>query len=246
MRKKKEWWIIKGVPSPVYVNYKKGKTAYLSIILAIVFLLVFFLELFQYVPSGLSIVILSLGIILQGVSTLLGIISPSTGLKVTDMRYVESLMRTLNGYVRRWSIPSITIPVAATLSNGLYMYITKKRGFLKIYLIKPMIYYRVTSSKPVFKIKWLQKTKYEGIIIGIADLTAPHPELRNTNYFLRAKVIEAPTTIDPMKIYNILREFDIVINKGMYHGRTTVDWRHTYTRQSFKSTRKTTKYHRRR
>lgn len=73
------------------------------------------------------------------------------------------------------------------------------------------------------------KTKYEGIIIGIADLTAPHPELRNTNYFLRAKVIEALTTIDPMKIYNILREFDIVINKGMYHGRTTVDWRHTYT-----------------
>ncbi len=245
MKKKKDWWNIKGVPSPIYVNYKKGKTAYLSLVLAVVFLLVFFLELFQYVPSGLSIVILSLGIILQGVSTLFGIISPNTGLKVTDIRYVESLMRTLNGYVRRWSIPSITIPVAASLSNGLYMYIAKKRGFLKIYLVKPMIYYRVMSSKPVFKIRWVQKAKYEGLIVGIADLTVPHPELRNTNYFLRAKVIEAPTIIDPMKIYNILREFDIVINRGIYHGRTTAYWGHPYTGQSFKNTRKTTKYHRR-
>ncbi|MCD6195905.1 MAG: hypothetical protein J7J82_03885 [Staphylothermus sp.] len=244
MSKKKEWWNIKGVPSPVHINYKKSKTAYLSLLLAVAFLLVFFLELFQYVPSGLSVVVLSLGIILQGVSTLLGIVNPSTGLRVTDIRYIESLMRTLNGFIRRWSVPSITIPVAATISNGIYMFIAKRKGSLKIYLLKPVIYYRVMSGKPVFKIKWVQKTKYYGLTMGIADLTVPHPELRNTNYYLRAKVVEAPTTIDPVKIYNFLKEFDIVVNKGMYHGGDTTDRRHTYTRQSYKSTREIAKHYR--
>jgi len=102
-----------------------------------------------------------------------------------------------NPAVEKWCSPSKLIPVCCTLKSGVYVVVLEYWTVLRILLLKPTAYVKVARGKPVVKVKWVRvsgagKLREVGAKIrkGVASVTFPHVEYKDTLYTARAYAVE--------------------------------------------------------
>lgn len=217
-----KWWVIEGVRQPVYIGLEGRGRGYGVLIVAVFILSLTLGEIAGFLPSGITILVSTILLILEGVLNLL------TGygrlkLGKTDTLYIQNLLKTLSTNISKWSIPSRNTPVVATTNRGVYIVLYYQRGILKTMIFKPVVYYGVKTGKPVTrikKIKSIEGKKLKDIeFIGVADIVFPHPEIKNMNYKVRAKTIVARQDINPHEINTIIEKFnEYFVEGGVVYG----------------------------
>ncbi len=205
-----KWWIIKDVKPPVYVNLRV-KRSYTLLALLVFILGIILGEASGLLPPGISVLVSTIVLIIEAI---INIFTGIGKLKLgkTDILFIQNVLRSISTRIGKWSIPSRNIPVVATLSNGLYMVIYYHTNRLKLVLLKPIVYNRVLMGKPVIKIRKNNGIKKRvdstTLWIGYANIIFPHPEIRNTNYYVTAKTIITEQYIPPDKISMLIEKFD--------------------------------------
>ncbi|ADI31783.1 hypothetical protein [Staphylothermus hellenicus] len=214
-----EWYVVKGLKPPIYVgltrNSRKRIISILYILLALLIIFIFIAESSGLFIQGLSMILLFLLILGQGLLSFL----PTRGkvLSLSDQKYIRGLLESIKDYVSKWSIPSNNIPVVAILSNGIYMYIYYSTGAkLLITFVKPTMYLKIVQGKPTVKTKFIKqyngKTwRNKGLIIGVIDAVFPHPEIRGMNIHIRGNAIKLSTPIEHGQIREIVSNFNKIV-----------------------------------
>ncbi len=203
-----KWWIIEGVKHPTYIGLKEPRktiSSLLYIVYALVILSLFILESMDVLPIGTTLSFVTSSVLLD---VIFKVVSKKKLTRI-DAMYIRGLLKTLDGKIIRWSIPSHTIPVVGVLDNGvnLLLFYDNARG-LVILLFKPLIYYRVLYGKPQVKYKWKIIVKDSEFRKGLLQLTYPHTDIRSINYIAIVKSIYLPAGIENNKLLNIINNFE--------------------------------------
>ncbi len=206
-----EWWVIEGVPKPVYV-YKgrdRGRVLAITALISLVALLI--VQSLGELLHGPAFIIIILCIIAQFIASLGS--SLQRTVTSSDIAYAKQLLRVLDGRVRVWSIPSPYIVVAAQLENTAYLYLYLYKGQLYMIYGRPIVYGRIV--KPSKKVKVLKIEDYMGLVETISvsrreyrvkrlDVIAPNPgspmiwyQMRIRGYLFKTTDIE-PSIIDKL------------------------------------------------
>lgn len=217
-----KWYIIKGLKPPIYVgltrNGRKRIISLLYVLLAILIVFVFIAESSGLILQGLSMILLLLIIFGQGLLSLLP--TRKKMLNLSDQKYIRGLLESIRDYVSKWSIPSNNIPVAAILSNGIYMYIYySANAKLLITFVKPTMFFKIVQGKSIVKIKFIKQYgrrtwRNKGLIIGVIDAVFPHPEIRGMNIHIRGNAIKLSTPIEHEQIHEIISNFNKIVEQG--------------------------------
>jgi len=239
----KEFTRLRGVPHPVYVNYSK-KSSLRFLVLLVPVIIGTFASIFSDSITGLGIFLTSISAVIS-----IAITGTSGGMgfySKRDREFVKSLLQVLDGRVSRWCFPSPSIPVSALLRGGLHFVIYySSRGRMKILLIKPQIYEKVAFEKPRVKIKWIEKPRSQNVLVyGYAQVVFPHPELRNTVYYSKAKLLVVEPYIQPRDLAGLIDSFEDFFRRGKSYGINTSYRGYAHPGQGGKSPRGTIRHNR--
>ncbi len=222
----KNWWEIPGLPRPCYIGLsKKNMKGIIALTFSLIALII--AELLQFIPYGTTILFAFIVGIIQFVAAFIG--HPS--ISKNDEIFLTNLLRFTKDLLSRYSIPSAKIPLAIQYINGVQLYTAYISGRLNIFILKPKTYHKIIrNKKPMFRYKFIKRYKISKTIIGEANVTAPHIEVKNTLINTRANMIRFLPHIEVSSILEWIRDFDRKYSEAINHAIHTSNRRRPYTR----------------
>jgi len=212
----REWFsqlVSEGVKPPTYVGSQKPSSAETVFRLALT-LLTALLTSIPYMTRGeftAFYIALAIAALFGGVLEFLNFIR-AEGIK--ELEKLKGFFADLlkNPAVEKWCSPSELIPVCCVLKSGVYVVVELEYGIIpRVLFLKPVAYVKVARGKPVVKVKWVRvngkgKLREVGVKFkkGVATVTFPHVEFKNTLYTARAYAVEVkaekPDKLSPDKL----------------------------------------------
>jgi len=196
----REWFyqlVLEGVKPPTYVGSQKSFSAVKASRLILALLTV--LGAIPYLLRG-ELAPVSLAIMVFAV---VGIVLELFNLRRAGRENLEKLKGFFadllkNPAVEKWCSPSELIPVCSVLKSGVYVVVKLEyETVLRILFLKPIAYVKVARGRPVVKVKWIRvsgtgKLREAGVKFkkGVATVTLPHVESKDTLYTTRAYAVE--------------------------------------------------------
>ncbi len=204
----------------MYIGLKKNKAIIgLWVLITIVGSVIG--ELIDFLPVGTTLLTTTIVFLGNFIFYITGHMKDS--LTNSDILFLRGLLSALRERIVYWSIPSVKIPVSASLAGGYYLVIYFSFNKYRILVMKPKSILRVSMCKPIIKLKWRWKKRREELSVGEALVVFPHPSVRGSCYHVEGKIVEVSQYISPQQVSKIIIGFDKYFQGGGGHGVYTTN-----------------------